>query len=218
MPKPSKKPETGWSAFRGEQKVGLIVFSVTGVLGMILSLVFLRSQITAPFEIDPNTPEYLSLTEREVQEVARQKTEDTDGDGISDYEELNVYRTSPYLPDSDSDGFDDGAEINSGNDPNCPVGQDCGRGVDAGINNPVRVGDITGDLPFEDTGIGVGEINNEADLNEILGALTNQDIRDSLIASGVDEAALNDLTDEELRALFNEALQQLSESEENSGT
>lgn len=50
---------------------------------------------------------------------------DTDGDGLSDYDELNRYKTSPYLKDSDSDTYDDNAEIASGNDPNCPKGQDC---------------------------------------------------------------------------------------------
>jgi hypothetical protein len=36
---------------------------------------------------------------------------DADGDGLSDYEELNLYGTNPYRPDTDQDGVDDGDEV-----------------------------------------------------------------------------------------------------------
>lgn len=53
------------------------------------------------------------------------KTKDTDGDGLSDYDELYVSNTSPYLSDSDGDGISDKAELNAGSDPNCPQGKVC---------------------------------------------------------------------------------------------
>ncbi len=37
---------------------------------------------------------------------------DTDGDGISDYEEIHTWKTNPLRADSDGDGFDDLEEIN----------------------------------------------------------------------------------------------------------
>ena len=37
---------------------------------------------------------------------------DTDGDGISDYDEINVHGTNPLLSDSDGDGLSDWQEIN----------------------------------------------------------------------------------------------------------
>ncbi len=43
---------------------------------------------------------------------------DTDNDGLSDYEEVKIYRTDSLNPDTDGDGYLDGAEVKSGYDPN----------------------------------------------------------------------------------------------------
>ena len=48
---------------------------------------------------------------------------DTDGDGISDYDEHNLYQTDTHAVDSDSDGFTDGIEIMRGFDPRDPRGE-----------------------------------------------------------------------------------------------
>ncbi|HMO04618.1 MAG TPA: hypothetical protein PKC67_07040 [Kiritimatiellia bacterium] len=42
---------------------------------------------------------------------------DTDGDGLSDFAELNDYLTDPKAWDSDGDGIDDGEEIENGTNP-----------------------------------------------------------------------------------------------------
>ena len=42
---------------------------------------------------------------------------DTDGDGLSDYEEEHVYGTKPDNPDTDGDGKSDGDEVTAGTDP-----------------------------------------------------------------------------------------------------
>lgn len=42
---------------------------------------------------------------------------DTDGDGLSDYEEIKVYQTDPNNPDTDGDGIEDGEEVRSGTNP-----------------------------------------------------------------------------------------------------
>lgn len=43
---------------------------------------------------------------------------DSDGDGLTDAEEDVIYNTDPQDPDSDSDGFADGYEVENGSDPN----------------------------------------------------------------------------------------------------
>ena len=84
------------------------------------------------FEED-NTKSFWSRVFRataDEQEVVPMATEnklnvDTDGDGLSDIEETNIYGTSPYLADTDSDGVSDKEEIDAGENPICAKGQDC---------------------------------------------------------------------------------------------
>ena len=46
---------------------------------------------------------------------------DSDGDGLTDFEELNVYKTDPNNPDTDGDGLKDGEEVKIyKTDPNNP--------------------------------------------------------------------------------------------------
>ena len=42
---------------------------------------------------------------------------DSDGDGLNDYEEINVYTTHPNNPDTDGDGFSDRQEVKGGYNP-----------------------------------------------------------------------------------------------------
>ncbi len=42
---------------------------------------------------------------------------DSDNDGLTDYDEVYVYGTDPYNPDSDGDGYSDGIEVYYGSDP-----------------------------------------------------------------------------------------------------
>lgn len=46
-----------------------------------------------------------------VERIGARAFVDSDMDGISDYDEVNIYHTDPNDPDTDHDGFPDGAEI-----------------------------------------------------------------------------------------------------------
>jgi lipoprotein-anchoring transpeptidase ErfK/SrfK len=46
------------------------------------------------------------------------KSTDSDGDGLSDYDETYIYHTDPSNPDTDGDGYNDGHEVEHGYDPN----------------------------------------------------------------------------------------------------
>lgn len=45
------------------------------------------------------------------------KIKDSDGDGLTDFEESNQYGTNPNNSDTDGDGFSDGDEVKNGYDP-----------------------------------------------------------------------------------------------------
>jgi hypothetical protein len=45
---------------------------------------------------------------------------DTDGDGLADGDEVNVWHTNPLVADTDGDGFPDGSEVQNGYNPNGP--------------------------------------------------------------------------------------------------
>ena len=54
---------------------------------------------------------------------------DTDGDGLSDGDEVNIYHTNPLVADTDGDGIPDGVEIATGTDPLNPASFDLGKAV-----------------------------------------------------------------------------------------
>ena len=46
---------------------------------------------------------------------------DTDNDGLTDGDEVNTYSTDPNLADTDGDGYSDGNEVSQGTNPNDPT-------------------------------------------------------------------------------------------------
>ena len=110
-----------------EQKTGFVLLLIFGILAIGLGILQMRNTIFGPFVIR------LSKTNEAEQSVflneeARLQSIDTDRDGLNDYEELSFYETSPYLPDTDSDGIDDKVEIEQGTDPLCAKGELCEKG------------------------------------------------------------------------------------------
>jgi hypothetical protein len=117
---------------------------------------------------------------------------DSDGDRLSDGDELNDFGTDPLIEDSDADGFSDGDEVNNGNDPLLAVtqvsflegihqffrgamcGEFCVDEPDSG-NIPFFAGylgsGLISTLPFGVTQV-IGLI---ADLRDFFGAIDNRD-------------------------------------------
>jgi len=65
-----------------------------------------------------NYQEFLRKKKKFAKKVKQGKIfKDTDGDGLSDYEEKYIYGTDPKNPDTDGDGMKDGNEVKRGRNP-----------------------------------------------------------------------------------------------------
>lgn len=185
--------------FGRDHRVALGALAALTVAVLGLSFLQFQKSVRAPFE--RRGPGYQSLAEREAAATEAQKTADTDKDGLSDYDELYIFRTSPYLEDTDSDGINDGAEANSGEDPNCPRNQNCGAPVE-GANTRTASPDIP--EPMSPGFIGSPE--------QILGSFDPQNIRSLLRGAGVSDEMLSKVDDATLKALYDEVLGQTASS------
>lgn len=141
-----------------------------------------------------------------VTDLLELQAKDTDKDGLSDYDEIYIYKTSPYLSDTDSDGYLDKEEIDTGHDPLCPVGQDC-RGVESPDESNVNPQDI---LPYDESLLQQdGEEEIPDDLMNELTNLSPEQVRDLLRSSGqMTEEQLAEIDDETLMEIYREVLNQ----------
>lgn len=114
--------DTLWNAERTERRLFTIVIGV-GIAALFFGGFHLLNGIRSPFRL--KKAEETQTTQTTGQKILALQNKDTDGDSISDYDELYRYKTSPYIEDSDSDGKSDSAELKEGTDPNCPAGQAC---------------------------------------------------------------------------------------------
>jgi len=169
---------------RTEKKV--FVFLVILVLAALsLGIWQISSQLSDPFypEVgeDSSNSQLSDTTETKAPRIENLRTKDTDQDGLTDYEELYMHKTSPYIADSDSDKINDKAEIDQGTDPNCPAGVICSREA---------ASDTSGDLTMDD-----------------LSNLSADQVRDIMRDAGASEQLLSQISDEELLQTYLEVLE-----------
>ncbi|HAT03669.1 MAG TPA: hypothetical protein DCS29_02735 [Candidatus Magasanikbacteria bacterium] len=107
------------------QKTGFVLLLVFALLTVGLTFFQVRNTIYSPFVVKVDKEALAAKKAFEFDETTRLQQIDTDHDGLNDYEELFFYETSPYLPDTDSDGIEDKAELDQGKNPLCPEGKAC---------------------------------------------------------------------------------------------
>jgi len=147
----------------------------------------------------------LSVSQVSVSELS---IKDTDLDGISDYDELYIFFTSPYLDDTDSDGYKDKDEIAAGTDPNCPKGKVCQEAPrpKTEVQSP-ETSDIANFEDFMNQASGDVSLTPGSDeLTEMLSSLTPAQLRQLLIEAGAPADLLNNISDEQLKNMAQDAL------------
>ncbi|MFH1236030.1 MAG: hypothetical protein V1685_03775 [Parcubacteria group bacterium] len=169
----SKLPPQSQVVFGLILVVGLaaIVFGAIGI-GQVLKSPFSNSQ-QANISLDINA---FALSNTTV-DTSNLRNKDTDNDGLNDYDELYIHRTSPYLTDSDSDSTNDKDEVSAGKDPNCPEGQNCFR-------------------PSVNTNAGTTVAPTDT--------VTLDQLREALRNAGAPENIIQGLTDAELLEVYND--------------
>lgn len=75
-------------------------------------------QVTVP--LTPDADKDGLSDEREDELRTNSRLADSDGDELNDFDEVEVYKSDPLKQDSDGDGFFDGEEVRTGNNPNGP--------------------------------------------------------------------------------------------------
>ncbi|MCD6442097.1 hypothetical protein J7L24_00925 [bacterium] len=164
----------------------IFCLSTLGLFVLVLGFFQIRGAIYGPFEGfgKSRKEEKTTLTQEEILSILSEhaKQEDTDKDGISDYDEVYVYKTSPYIQDSDSDAFSDQEEIEAGSDPLNPNSTPYRQDKDAESNLS------------EDSMPEVPE--NEQ--------FSSEDIRNFLIQAGIAKEIVDNINDNDLKKLYND--------------
>src|SRR6056297_1138327 len=163
--------------FKKRQNIALVMVGVVGLGIMGLAIWQMRSMLSVPIPFSPESTkvtgqekETLDVTEQDPEELKKQ---DTDEDGLSDYDELKIYGTSVYLADTDSDGDDDFTEIKNNEDPTCPKGKSCFSNEETKINQVNNSAAMQGVVSTE-----TSSVSSEGDYK-----LSADELRSFLLAS-----------------------------------
>lgn len=169
---------------------------IVGVGALVFGVVSFFDTLNSPFRPqDTANSSNISFALQNASSIESLRTKDTDTDGLSDYDELYVYQTSPYLADSDSDASTDKAEIDRGSDPNCPDGQSC---RDPSITNT--------------------NADPTANIDTTSSAVSMELLRESLKSSGAPENIVDNLSDAELLELYNSVVGEDGTATNSTGT
>lgn len=203
--------------------IGLIILAVFVVLGWGFNLIHsIQSPIQGNIAVSPDQENSGSSCEDgNCSGDEDLKNKDTDGDGLSDWEELNVYDTSPYLEDTDGDGIPDGKEVEMGSDPNCPPGQDCDNSPpltneDAeegdfsdGFRNPTSTATTSNSFQenMPDLNLEATSSQKNREMESILkGEGDPETLREVLLQAGMDKRMLDQISDEQLMESYKETI------------
>jgi hypothetical protein len=158
----------------------LIAFSI---FSLLLGYFRIKSYIYGPFSVSKKT-----FSTAKEEELLLLKKRDTDSDGLNDFDEMYLYKTSIYLEDSDSDTFSDKEEVEAKTNPLNPE------------STPVNKRIIT-ESPIEELVLKPASLKEE---------ITPQEIRDILInKGGLSKEFVDKIDDNTLLRLYNETKKEL---------
>jgi hypothetical protein len=186
------------------QKTAVVFLFALAILVVGFWIFQLRSHLNQPFDYG----DAAENTAKEADYIKALSGSDIDDDGLSDYDEIYTYKTSPYLEDSDSDGLSDDQEITQGTDPNCPQGKDCNAAEtlpDTSDNSTVE--SLFDTIPSSATSsLDASSLNTTALEQALSGLIDATSLRQLLLESGASQEVLDQISDEDLMKSYQETL------------
>ena len=196
---------TAFNELDRSRKIAVIFLAFFSVFLFIAWGITTKNRINSPLN-----PEVSTEISTEIFQEEETINKDSDGDGLTDWEEENLYNTSPYLEDTDSDGILDNEEVDNGTDPSCREGDNCSGDIlqEEEQNKIEMEGFINENINLEiNTENGTGAVSEES-LSEVLqGNSSATTLRKMLMDAGMDEELLNTISDEDLLSSYQEILQ-----------
>lgn len=194
-----------WAHLTREQKIGFLLLVVFAFLTIGLGALQIRNTFLAPFALSSQVP---ATIKDDVNAPEALRLRDTDHDALSDFDELYVYGTSPYLYDTFGYGMSD-KEVLAKGLPLCPKGQECNSQAVSGVALPSASQSSTAAI----LSAGDAELNNPPpDLAQILQSPAQ--IRAMLHDAGVQDDVLKKVSDADLMKMVQETMSSSSVMDE----
>ncbi len=194
---------TAFSELDRSRKIAVIILAFFSVFLFIAWGITTKNRINRPLN-----PEVSTEVPAEIVQEGETTNKDSDGDGLSDWEEENLYNSSPYLEDTDSDGIPDNEEVNRGTDPTCKEGDNC-LGDVLQEEEQTKKDDIElNQFIDENINLETEKGIDESTFSEVLEGASDADtLRKMLLDAGMDKTLLDAISDEDLLSSYQEILQ-----------
>jgi uncharacterized protein YxeA len=174
-----------------KEKINTIIIVVVGIAALIFCVYEMAYGIMNPFSFLNNSGSQNTATTTNANDSL--KNMDTDGDGLSDYDETYIYNSSVYLEDTDGDGILDGQEVKNNTDPSCPQGQTCSTGYNFGASSSGTTPTLVSTPTISSANIDIATL------------------RQMLVQGGMNKADVDELTDAEIMQMYQEVLSENSD-------
>ncbi|MCD4705490.1 hypothetical protein K8R61_00225 [bacterium] len=206
-----------------QNKIIEIFLIILGIGVLFLGFARLNVLIKSPFsaqQIDYSAQE-INQSQEDIDKILELKGTDTDHDGLSDYDELNIYYSSIYIADSDSDGYSDKQEVDTGDDPNCPRGKNCALPDVTEQEEEKEYSDSDSDVDNiinSINNLNIGLNNSENNLNDkeyeelnriVSGNATLEEVKQLLLGAGMEKDDLEKISDEDIMEMYQEMIKEI---------
>ena len=197
-----RQTSQSFSSLPRSQKTAVVALSILAVGILFVWFWQFNNRLNNPFE--PSKAEIAQAEKAAAAQAAAEKTantKDTDSDGLTDSDETNVYATSPYLEDTDGDNISDFEEVRLGKDPLCAEGSNCSlvASENTSTGSSTLAIDDSLDTPASnvDQALLIKALSGEGDADTM---------RQILLQGGADADQVKLLTDADLMEMYSDVL------------